>query len=120
MQVKNLSINQTNPESIINTQTRTEGNNKRLFRCGKFLLTGGVGEVSRTDKQFKDFVMKSLKRHTSGDWGEITQEDAESNLNALKHCFELKSVYTYNCKTKIWIITRASRFATVVLFLSEF
>jgi len=73
----------------------------------------------------KDFIIKFLKK----DFGDLEQEDIESNLDALENGGRLLS--SYNIPTniydsnlmmnnKIWIITEAERDCTTILFPSEY
>ncbi len=116
MKVNSLSTTQSN----LNGQTQTKKKEKRPFRYGKFLMTGGVGELVRTNEGFKKFVAKSLRRHIAGDWGKVPPKDAKANQEALMKGLRLVSAYSYHNNTKIWIITEAGRFATTVLFPSEY
>ena len=64
-------------------------------------------------------------RHEGGDWGEISKEDQDSNLQALTSDLRLFSVY--HCSTlhsykgdRIYIVTEADRSATTVLWPSDY
>lgn len=48
-----------------------------------------------------------LQRHSSGDWGELCNEDKQANACALKTGARLMSSYTISGETKLWIITDA-------------
>lgn len=51
--------------------------------------------------------LELLARHACGDWGELCDEDSQSNMDALKNGARLMSVYTLPDGTKLWIITDA-------------
>lgn len=65
-------------------------------------------------------VLDALRRHASGDWGDIGREDWESNEQALKHGARLLSSYCDANGTKFWIITEADRSATTVLLPEDY
>lgn len=94
------------------------------FHPGKILMTSGVNERSTNDENFVMFVNDSIKRHLNCDWGDMDQEDKESNdLGLNKECPDrLFSSYIFNNNEhdKIWIITEYSREYTTILFPSEY
>lgn len=63
-----------------------------------------------------------LRRHFSGDWGELPDEDRKSNQRALTTRERLFSSYNINAgdETRLWIITEADRCATTVLLPSDY
>ena len=61
-----------------------------------------------------------LKRHVTGDWGEVDQPDKQENEFSVAHGFRLLSAYTVTNGTKLWIITEADRSATTILLPSEY
>jgi len=81
----------------------------------------GINEKIALDKTFSIFILKSLKRYFSFDWGDCCDEDKEMNNLALKDEGRLFSVYLNNVE-KIWIITEQEpyRFITTVLFPDEY
>jgi hypothetical protein len=72
------------------------------------------------DRGFMEFVGRSLGRHMDGDWGEVCQEDEQTNEDALKAGARLMSVYSHVDETKVWVITESDRSATTVLFPEEY
>lgn len=60
-----------------------------------------------------------LARHASGDWGELCEDDAQANRDALKVGLRVFSCYsltqTDGQTAKLWIITEADRSATTLL-----
>lgn len=92
------------------------------FPLGQTVATRGVHETMNNDSKFKDFCFKSLMRHCSGDWGDISDEDKRENDNALEQGERILSAYNYasdNSK-KIWIITEWDRSVTTILFPDEY
>jgi len=65
-------------------------------------------------------VLKSLRRHQTGDWGDCCPEDAEENNRALKENNRLLSVYKDTNGAKFWIITEHDRSVTTVLLPEDY
>jgi hypothetical protein len=93
---------------------------KGKFSLGSIVVTAGVADKSRQDEAFNLFVLKSVGRHASGDWGEMTGEDMETNNIALMRRERIFSSYETPGYPKIWIITEADRSSTCVLFPEEY
>ena len=77
------------------------------------------------DPDFAKFAQQSLNRHVKGDWGEVDDEDKQSNDQALKQGTRLLSAYNddrfpRNGVATIWIITEADRSVTTILFPDEY
>ena len=88
---------------------------KTRFSLGQVVATQGVIALDLP----LDTTLALLRRHQTGDWGEIGDEDRRENERSLRQGFRLMSVYTVN-DTKIWIITEADRSATTILLPSEY
>lgn len=91
----------------------------KLFRTGKTVMTSGVANRAEEDNAFFGFVLDSLVRHVSGDWGDLCDEDKELNDRAITGGHRLFSAYKHD-EDKIYIITEADRSATTVLFPDEY
>ncbi len=87
---------------------------KIKFQPGTVVATLGAMQVG-TGEQLAALV----KRHLSGDWGEVCKEDAAANERALKHGDRLLSIYDMNGE-KLWVITEATREHTTVLTPGEY
>ncbi len=85
-----------------------------------------LGEIVTTRTLFEHCEMNYftllpyLVRHAQGDWGEVCQEDKETNDYALENGERLLSAYTLPDGEKIWIITEWSRSVTTMLFPSDY
>ena len=90
------------------------------FPTGQLVMTGGVSDKMDGRPEFHGFVIKSLGRHTGGDWGDLDQEDRAANDQALIQGGRLLSAYEQPEFPKIWIVTEADRSATTVLFPEEY
>jgi hypothetical protein len=64
-------------------------------------------------------VQDALKRHASGDWGTLCEDDRQENELSLKQGFRLLSAYGEG-DAKFWIITEADRSVTTVLMPEDY
>lgn len=66
--------------------------------------------------------MPYIRRHASGDWGDLAEEDRKANMDALHHGNRLLSVYHTGLggDDRFWIITEADRSSTTLLLPSEY
>lgn len=65
-------------------------------------------------------VASGLTRHSTGDWGEISAEDAKTNDRALVCGARLLSSYRTRNGVRFWIITDADRSKTTVLLPEDY
>lgn len=91
------------------------------FELGRELLTSGVSGWAGEDKTGATYtnLLVCIKRHVSGDWGEVCADDKRENDFALKGGGRILSAYTVAGK-KIWIITEWDRSVTTILFPDEY
>ncbi|MEW6557803.1 MAG: hypothetical protein AB1349_10675 [Elusimicrobiota bacterium] len=92
--------------------------NERKFESGRLFFTRGVNDLIAESIDFSAQVCKSLRRHFSGDWGELDPQDKKANDDALISGERVLSAY--NGIKKIWIITEADRSNTTILFPHEY
>lgn len=92
-------------------------NNEALFNPGRLVATPAVMEAT---KKVGQGIEPLLRRHLSGDWGDICDEDRELNNDALKLGNRLLSSYTLSDGVKVWIITECDRSATTFLLPSDY
>lgn len=66
--------------------------------------------------------MPFIRRHAQGDWGELPDEDRQSNEQALQYGDRLFSTYDTHLddEPRLWIITEADRSVTTLLLPSEY
>jgi hypothetical protein len=86
------------------------------FQAGHLVMTPGV---QRLIEDGKLDLMSYLRRHLSGDWGDLSDADRRANEDALRHGDQLLSVYRVSPDVKLYIITEADREATTALLPSE-
>lgn len=96
-------------------------NNKPKFPLGQVVATPGalsaLEQSGRTPLEF-------LQRHRSCDWGDLCEEDAQLNDEALEDGSRILSSYELGDE-KLWIITEAAddngqRSATTILLSHEY
>ncbi|MPM06341.1 hypothetical protein SDC9_52640 [bioreactor metagenome] len=92
------------------------------FSMGQVVMTRGIADRCADDSLFAFFVTKALQMHSTGNWGDVDDEDWNSNLEALETGDRLFSSYYLDEQhsEKIWIITEADRSYTTVLWPSEY
>ena len=92
------------------------------FFTGRIVATKDVAERMNREKLFGEFVSECLKRHVTGDWGDMCPEDAALNNTAMKSREgRIHRSYIFKeTNEKIWIITEHDRSYTTVLYPSEY
>ena len=72
----------------------------------KVVVTHGINETMMKNNRFAAEVNLSLRRYAVKDWGNLSEEDKQTNEDALQYPDDLYLLAAYNtCKGKIWIIT---------------
>ena len=87
------------------------------FTLGQTFITPGAQEAIQIAGQTE---IEFLRRHMSGDWGDLSDEDVKENEFSLKEGLRLLSAYQTGKGQKLWIITEADRSATTILLPSEY
>ena len=64
-------------------------------------------------------LKEGLRRHSTGDWGDLDPQDARSNDDALVRGGRLLSAYGHGGQ-RFWIITEADRTATTILLPEDY
>lgn len=88
------------------------------FSIGQAVATPGV--LAALEGATPNELMEALKRHMSGDWGDVDDEDKASNDAAVKDGNRLLSAYRLSTGVKFWIITEADRSVTTFLLPEEY
>lgn len=106
---------------------------KPLFPLGQVVATpGALALLSRHGVEPAEL----LSRHQSGDWGQLSREDAQANDDAVKFGDRVLSAYELPlapagqpgedaeagapARDRAWVITEADRSSTCVLLPSEY
>ena len=104
-----------------NSSTTPPARNGRVkfarFSLGQTFITPGAQEALQIAGQTE---LEFLRRHTSGDWGELSEDDIQENELSLRKGFRLLSAYLTAKGQKLWIITEADRSATTLLLPDEY
>ncbi len=79
------------------------------FPLGEVVITANASLRLSTEE-----VLSALRRHASGDWGDLCAEDALANEIALRQGGRLFSAYGQG-NERFWIITEADRSVSTVL-----
>jgi hypothetical protein len=87
------------------------------FPPGQIVATPGALAALEESGESPDVF---LKRHLTGDWGEVDDHDRRENELSVVQGFRLLSAYTLSNGTKLWIITEADRSDTTLLLPSEY
>ena len=85
----------------------------------KFSLGQVVITPTALEKLKSDDILNALNRHILGDWGELDDEDRQTNDEALQSGSRLLSAYCSG-DTKFWIISEADRSSTCVLLPEDY
>jgi hypothetical protein len=88
-----------------------------LFPVGQVVATPGALEALSEAGQNP---LELLKRHQSGDWGEMPEEDKKENDFSVQHGYRIVSAYTLSTRVKLWLITEYDRSVTTFLLPSEY
>ena len=90
-----------------------------FFEPGLMMVTNGVHTL--IEQGLLD-IHSYLNRHLSGDWGELSDEDKQSNEQALQYGERLFSAYEIEAgdERKLWIITERDRSVTTLLLPHEY
>ncbi len=63
------------------------------FSTSQIVATRGVFDLACENPDFARFIQESLSRHVKGDWGDVDDEDKQTNDRALKQGTRLLSAY---------------------------
>src|SRR5690606_20282832 len=90
-----------------------------LFETGRLVMTRAVSDL--VERGVLDPSLY-LRRHIAGDWGELCDEDRQTNQQALRHGDRLLSSYDLNSdeEPRLWIITEADRSVTTLPLPSDY
>lgn len=91
----------------------------RAFETGALFMTEGVRAL--VEKGLLN-PASYLDRHCGCDWGDLCEEDLETNQHALRRGYRLFSSYETGVgdDRRLWIITEGDRSMTTLLLPSEY
>ena len=97
----------------------------KYFNVGKVVATIGVNNTIKENEQFAREIISALQRYVNKDWGDLDEEDKQTNEDALQYPDDLYLLGAYKtCKGEIYIITNrisetAEDNATTICFPDE-
>jgi len=89
------------------------------INVGHVLVTKGVANLARENKEFASFVQKSLDRYRKGDWGDMSDEVRRLNTRNLEQSLRLFSSYESKAFPEIWITTEPDKSYSTIMFPDE-
>lgn len=97
----------------------------KFFNMGQVVVTRSINDLMAAEEKFAVEVTVALQRYAVKDWGNLDEEDKQTNEEALNYPDDLYVMGAYDTsKGKIWIITnriseKAGENATTVCFPDE-
>lgn len=97
----------------------------KFFNMGQIVVTKSINDLMAAEQKFAVEVTVALQRYVVKDWGNLDDEDKQTNEEALNYPDDLYVMGAYETsKGKIWIITnriseKAGDNATTVCFPDE-
>jgi hypothetical protein len=92
----------------------------KLDDGGKFKLGNTVSTQGALAKLTFDEILFAFRRHSVGDWGDVSPADKARNDEALTTDGRLLSIYHTTAGTKFFVITEWDRSYTTVLLPHEY
>lgn len=87
------------------------------FPLGRLFLTpGAIEALEESGQQPSEF----LRRHQSGDWGDLGREDKRENEFSVSRALRILSKYHTTEGAALYVITEADRLVTTILLPSEY
>ncbi len=86
------------------------------LELGQISITSAAAEALGGKGQAADGF---ITRHQHGDWGDVTDEDAEENEQALRSGGWVRSAYVLDDGEILWVTTQPDRRRTIVHLAHE-
>ena len=78
----------------------------KFFNMSQRVVTKSINDYMNADGKFRMEILTCLERFSNKDWGELDEEDNQTNEDALQYPDDLYLLGAYQTsKGKIWIIT---------------
>ena len=78
----------------------------KFFNIGKIVASRGVNTAMGENNRFAAEVCLSLQRYCVKDWGDLSENDKQANMDALQYPDDLNLLAAYQtCEGKIYIMT---------------
>ena len=88
------------------------------FELGQVVCTANFQD--RLGESWQKTASVVLGRHSSGDWGDLSEEDKQSNNLAVKGEDRILSSYNTDSGEKVWVITEWDRSVTTILLPEDY
>ena len=95
---------------------------RKRLEIGAMTMSKGVAAKMRGAEGRSPFVkdvLTAMARYIASDWGEVSEEDRQTNEKAIEHGGRVFASYTADGQ-KVWVITEADRKSTAILFPEEY
>jgi hypothetical protein len=91
--------------------------NQPLFPLGQIVTTpAALAALEKAGQGPPEF----LRRHASGDWGDLCAEDRRENQSSLECGFQIFSSYRTDAGDELWVITDNHFSITTILLPEEY
>jgi hypothetical protein len=97
----------------------TEGVFIPRFPLGQVVMTRGVMQFCLENSVDSEDLTSCLRRHQCGDWGNMCDEDKQTNNEAVRYGNRVMSEYSLQ-NERIWVITEHDRSVTTILLPEEY
>jgi hypothetical protein len=87
------------------------------FKLGQVVATPGALEALEDAGQL---LGEFLRKHVSGDWGDVEPDDRHENETSIEGGFRILSAYKTSKGVRLWVITEADRSSTCILLPEEY
>ena len=94
----------------------------QLFPLGRITMTTNLqGQIQEANPEGWEAELQDLiRRHVSGDWGCLDDEDKRENQISLERGSRIFSAYNASENIRVWVITEADRSCTTVLLPDDY
>ena len=94
----------------------------QLFPLGRITMTTNLqGQIQEANPEGWEAELQGLvRRHVSGDWGDLDDKDKRENQISLERGFRLFSAYNTSKDIRVWVITEADRSITTCLLPQDY
>lgn len=88
-----------------------------MFKLGQIVATPAALDLLN---KHQVSTLELMRRHVTGDFGDLCSDDIAANLHAIKHGLRIFSKYQIDQKNAVYIVTEADRSSTCILLPEEY
>ncbi len=94
----------------------------QLFPLGRITMTTSLqGQIQEANPGgWEEELQGLIRRHVSGDWGDLDDEEKQENQISLERGFRIFSAYNTSGDIRVWVITEADRSITTCLLPQDY